>query len=120
MKDSFNPAASEKDALNEQLLKASENGRAADVVNLLAQGADIGARDKYKWTALHMAAHHGHDETVKTLVNAGADPQAKTDFNNTPRDLARKAGQRLTEKYLQSLGDKKPIAAKKPAIKPAL
>jgi ankyrin repeat protein len=50
------------------------------VVHLLAAGADVGAQDHWRQTALHLAAEHGHDKVVELLLAAG------TDFNTQDQD----------------------------------
>jgi ankyrin repeat protein len=39
---------------------------------LLDKGADIKARDEYKWTPLHMAAESNKADAVKLLIDRGA------------------------------------------------
>ena len=45
---------------------------------LLAQGADINQQDSAGNAALHFAAHSGHGEFVKLLLDSYADPTVKT------------------------------------------
>jgi ankyrin repeat protein len=49
---------------------------------MLKSGRDVAleARDDHGWTALITAAHRGNAETVKLLLDAGADPTAKDDM----------------------------------------
>lgn len=57
------------------------------------------------WTVLHVAAHHGHLEIVKFLVEHGADISARTGWRtngDTPAALAAKAGHFEIVKYLES------------------
>lgn len=51
---------------------------------LLEAGADEKANDKAGFTALHTAAEWGRLETVRLLLNQGADPEAKTKDRETP------------------------------------
>jgi ankyrin repeat protein len=44
---------------------------------LLEKGADANATNSKKRTALHLAAYHNFPEVIKTLVQKGADPNAK-------------------------------------------
>ena len=37
----------------------------------------INAKDRYGWTPLYCASHHGNVECVKLLLNMGADPKSK-------------------------------------------
>src|SRR5256885_422658 len=47
---------------------------------LFASGADASGRDRSGWTALHWASHEfaSYGETVKLLLDAGADPMLIT------------------------------------------
>ena len=44
------------------------------------------------WTLLHQEALAGSAATVKVLLEAGADPNARTDDGITPLELARSLG----------------------------
>jgi len=57
---------------NKQLFEAAESGDISEVKNLLARGADVNAKGRYGWTALHWAADNGFAEIVKLLLKAGA------------------------------------------------
>ena len=46
---------------------AVKRGDVQVIRDLLAQGTDIDARDRYGQTALMLAAHAGHREVVKAL-----------------------------------------------------
>jgi ankyrin repeat protein len=48
----------------------------------LQERSDLG------WTALHYAAHKGHDEVMRFLLFAGADPTTTDAEGTTPRELA--------------------------------
>ena len=50
---------------------------------------DVHARDRYGRTQLHRAAYKGNVETVKALLNARADVNAKDDDGFTPLHSAR-------------------------------
>ena len=41
------------------------------------------------WTALILAAREGHEETVRTLLQYGADPHIKENFGRTAMDDAK-------------------------------
>jgi ankyrin repeat protein len=75
--------ATESDAsgnVDEDLLLASERGEVEAIRRLLAQGADVNARDTRskakRSTPLLLAARHGHHEAVRALLQAGADVTA--------------------------------------------
>jgi ankyrin repeat protein len=55
---------------------------------LIAEGADVNARDNYKWTPLNYAAHGGHKEIVELLIAAGADVNARDKDGKTPFDVS--------------------------------
>jgi uncharacterized protein len=62
---------------------------AAEAVKLLQEaGASINGHDKLGLTALHSAAEHGWNDTVKVLVADGADLQPKDSKGLTPIDHA--------------------------------
>jgi len=74
------------------LLLAAHEGNAPAVELLISQGANVNAKTREGWTALHSAAYScgaekfsmgscykcGHLETVKALIRAGADVNAKS------------------------------------------
>lgn len=68
--------------------------RRALVVALLARGADPDARGINDWTGLHVAAARGDEDMVRLLLDAGADPGARTRIDDltTPADEADAAG----------------------------
>ncbi|CAH1249153.1 ANK2 [Branchiostoma lanceolatum] len=74
----------------------------ACIVEMLAgKGADLKAR-KFGLTPLHLAAQNGLLLTVKTLVEAGADPEAKAARTGlTPVDMARHAYKKAVAVYLE-------------------
>lgn len=51
---------------------------------LIKSGADVRARKKTGWTALHDAAAFQDARVVEMLLVAGADPNAMDDYKNTP------------------------------------
>ncbi len=79
-----------------QLRTACLRGDLAEVKLLLSKGADVNSTDDVGWSALHYAAHHGHTEVVKTLIQAGANlnVQPKID-GRTPLHFAAIAPARL-------------------------
>ena len=65
--------------INQDLLKAVENGQAAKVKTLLAEGADPNARaDEY--TVLARAAEQGYIDIVRILVKAGAEVNPMNEY----------------------------------------
>ena len=60
-------------ALNQQLLQATQRGDRATVLELLQQGADINVRDVQGRTPVMIATYQHHTDMVRTLLQAGAD-----------------------------------------------
>ncbi len=92
---------------NDDMFKAAKKGNWILVKKLIEQGADLQAKDKggqtWKhpstsfeymewipegWTVLHFAACSGHLDTVKWLVEQGADLQAKNKYGWTALHFA--------------------------------
>ena len=59
---------------------------------LLANGADVNARQNGGFTALHAAAQNGNEELVALLLASGADASLAGDQGETAVSLARAAG----------------------------
>ncbi len=58
------------------LFKAAHEGNIAELMRLIATGAEIESRDGSGRTPLHIAAHASHEEVIKALLEAGADANA--------------------------------------------
>jgi ankyrin repeat protein len=71
---------------------------------LLAQGADIDARDQMGRTPLHVAAANGEVELVKFLLNQGARVDAQERANDTPLHAAAENGRSGAAAALLSAG----------------
>ncbi|XP_018586197.2 ankyrin repeat domain-containing protein 6-like isoform X2 [Scleropages formosus] len=69
-------------ALSEQLIVASYKGQAENVVQLINRGAQV-AVTKYGRTPLHLAAHKGHTEVARILLQAGCDLDIEDDGGQT-------------------------------------
>jgi ankyrin repeat protein len=65
---------------NQQLLDQIRKGDLAAARSLLANGADVNARDTKGATALMYAAIYGDLDCVKLLLEKGADPNASNDL----------------------------------------
>ena len=76
----------------------------ADVVQLLIDaGADIEAKDTYRWPPLHKATEGGRLDIVKMLVSAGADVRAPDDNGHTCIFPASRQGHTDIVRYLVGL-----------------
>ncbi len=62
--------------------------------DVLADGADVNAKNKYGTTAVHTTAMNDHKEVAELLISKGADVNAKRD-GRTPLDFA--IGNKQTE-----------------------
>jgi uncharacterized protein len=77
------PAHTE-DARDQALIAGSANGDLAAVGRLLAEGADVKARDGRGRTALLVATHGNHAAVARALIAAGADVNAKDSIEDSP------------------------------------
>jgi len=77
---------------------------------LLSRGADVHLTDADGKTALALAAMGNNAGIFKKLLQAGADPRAKSASGETIRDFARKCG---SEEVLEILDDRKLLASLK-------
>jgi len=71
-----------------RILEAADAGDLETMLKLIKQKVNLQTTDKWDWTALHMAAYGGYDEMTKVLIEEGADLNARTVDDETPRDLA--------------------------------
>ncbi|XRM48116.1 hypothetical protein ABZX51_011056 [Aspergillus tubingensis] len=73
---------------DERLIVAADEGDLKRVKTLINRRANVNASDRWRWTALHMAAYGGYNEIAKELIAAGADLTARTVDGETPLRLA--------------------------------
>ncbi|KAF2175371.1 hypothetical protein K469DRAFT_683976 [Zopfia rhizophila CBS 207.26] len=64
------------------LLLGASSGKTLMIKLLLEQGADLGKKFDIGRTALHVAARNGHEDSVRALLDAGANDQALDDNGN--------------------------------------
>ena len=83
------PRAAAQEAV---LADAVQRGDTRAVQSLLAQNADVNARQGDGATALHWAAYLNDGETIAALIGAGADVHAANDHGVTPLALAARNG----------------------------
>ncbi|GMH36939.1 hypothetical protein BSKO_04812 [Bryopsis sp. KO-2023] len=79
--------------MNVDLFNAAGAGESAKVKDLLLKGADVSSTHKaISMTPLHAAAEEGRDDTVKILIEAGADIDALNEEEETPLFYAARSG----------------------------
>jgi len=89
-----NTIVNQKDKLQNTPLHLAIIRAHTDVVDyLIEKGADVNAVAKHNWSPLHQAAKAGLEKCVLSLLNAGADPEAKIasespEGNKTPSEIA--------------------------------
>jgi ankyrin repeat protein len=69
---------------DQALIGASASGDLAAVERLLAEGADVKARDGRGRSALLVATHGNHVAVARALITAGADVNAKDGMEDSP------------------------------------
>jgi len=90
--------------INADLLNEVENGNMHIVEELLANGADVNAKNKDGWSALMVASLKGHTEIVKALLANSADVNAKDFVGTTALMLASFKGHTETVMVLLAKG----------------
>mmetsp|Transcript_45972 Transcript_45972/g.121577 ORF Transcript_45972/g.121577 Transcript_45972/m.121577 type:complete len:426 (+) Transcript_45972:41-1318(+) len=101
------------------MLAACANGPTAlaCVKWLLDQGAEVIAKDKNGWTALHHAARSGKLESAQVLIENGADVLAKTgDSQNTVMLACMEAHKELVDLLLQQVRDPKTLVSERDSL----
>jgi ankyrin repeat protein len=72
----------------EILHMATQGGSKVIVEYLISKKMNVNKQDKNGWSPLHNAALLGRFEIVKSLINAGADPNLRTIMGETPFNFA--------------------------------
>ena len=80
--------------IGQVLLQATEAGDIVQMQALLAQGAEVNARNAHGWTPLHVAAAGGDPAVIALLLQHGADVHAQSYIGTTPLDNATTRGGR--------------------------
>jgi ankyrin repeat protein len=89
------------------LLQATEAGNIEQMAVLLAQGAEVNARNAYGWTPLHVAAVGGDPAVVALLLRHGADVHAQSHIGTTPLDnVTTRGGRKVVMDLLLAHGAK--------------
>lgn len=77
-----------KAKLRDALLTAASDGNLQRIGELLAEGADVNARDGEGFTPLIRATRNRHVDAVKLLLDKGADPNARSKDGTSAATLA--------------------------------
>ena len=78
----------------ESIYEAAEEGQIEEVKKLLAAGAGVNAKTKFKETPLHFAAENGQKEVAELLIDKGANVNANAKWERTPLHGTAKTGQK--------------------------
>lgn len=86
--------------------EAAGNGNSVLISKLIEAGVDVNsiAQEEGSFTALHLAAFHRRPESIKTLVDLGADINIRSESGDTPLSLAAFRGCLKSVKTLTNLG----------------
>lgn len=82
----------EKGGVVSATYSAARIGSVSQLKRLLAQGADIDAKDEEDWTALNAASYEGYTNIVKILISKGAKVRLPTVMKWTPLHSAARSG----------------------------
>jgi len=74
----------------ETWFKAASGGDEEVLRQALNQGMDVNVTDAAKNTALHLATKHAHLNSMRLLIEHGADLNAQNDYLSTPLHLTEK------------------------------
>jgi len=77
---------------NKSLLQAAADGDMDQVKSFLLKGSNVNAKDKFGWTALHIATARGSQDMVELLIGSGGEVDAKDIAGGTPLHLAAELG----------------------------
>ncbi len=80
--------------MEDRLISAIRGKNTAEAKDLVANGADVNARDENGWTPLHHAASSGEMEIAAVLIAKGADVNAKDKYGLMPLHAAIVRGQK--------------------------
>jgi uncharacterized protein len=79
----------QRGALDDTVLHVAAATRAlADIDVLVSSGAEVNAIGDLGYTPLHQAAMRGHADTVKRLLDLGADPTIRNEFGEDAIQVA--------------------------------
>jgi uncharacterized protein len=84
----------------QQVIEAAKNGDREALEKALSAGADVNEQDEQGWTALNWAAGAGDAETVRFLLDRGADATLTGRDNRTPLMIAKAADRKEVAEIL--------------------
>jgi ankyrin repeat protein len=96
------------DEQNRTLLQgAAGSKKGAELIRILLKWrADPNRKGQAGWLPIHVAAMHGREEAVRTLVAAGSQLNAKTNYGVTPLQSAQKRSRLGVVRILKDAGAK--------------
>ncbi|MBQ7543717.1 MAG: ankyrin repeat domain-containing protein [Synergistaceae bacterium] len=86
------------------LLSVCWSGSSAEIEGAIRRGANLNAKDKYGWTALHWAAYRGLSDTAELLLRYGADVNARNVNGSTALHEAARSDHASTARVLLRYG----------------
>ncbi|XP_046600090.1 caseinolytic peptidase B protein homolog isoform X1 [Neodiprion lecontei] len=84
------PGHTKVDLTEKRFLRAAKFGNIPELKKVLSEGVDVNTRHSLGWTALQTAAINAQVDTVKFLLEKGADPNAGDGFVNVYRTALEK------------------------------
>ncbi|MBT8399196.1 MAG: ankyrin repeat domain-containing protein [Rhodothermia bacterium] len=90
--------------MNSEWEAAVTSGDSDAVSQLLREGANVDARDRYGRTGLMIAAHAGHLHVVETLIASGADLNVTAKYGFSALMLAAVSGHEEIARTLAAAG----------------
>ena len=93
-----------REVKDRQLRAALESGDTTQVARLIAEGADVHAKDGYGYTPLHIAALHGRCAEIELLVGKGAEVGATSNDGWTPLHRAARGCHVAAARFLIAKG----------------
>lgn len=89
----------------DEMTEAASFGRTEAVSEALASGVDVNAQNSNGWTVIHYAVMNGNPDLIRCVLEAGADPGARTPTDDqTAMGLAAACGKAAVIEQLSSSG----------------